>query len=246
MAKYTETADIETATAGYAARFAGPVGQYFLDRQAAITMELLADSPASTVLDVGGGHGQMVGSLAHLGFVVTVTGSADSCGVALATRVKPEEVKYLTCDSLNLPFEKNSFDVVLSFRLLTHAKQWQALIAELCRVADKSVIVDYTDKRSSNILYSMLFDMKKKMEGNTRPFALYTRSQISDEFIKNGFSAPVFKPKFLLPMVVHRKLNSRVFSSAVEIIFRWTGLTYFFGSPIILRSDRLESGRRSQ
>jgi ubiquinone/menaquinone biosynthesis C-methylase UbiE len=241
MANYTETADIETATAGYAARFAGPVGQYFLDRQAAITMDLLADTPASTVLDVGGGHAQMVGPLAHLGFVMTVTGSADSCGVALATRVMPEEVEYLTCDSLNLPFEDNSFDVVLSFRLLPHVKQWQALIAELCRVADKSVIVDYADKRSSNILYSTLFSLKQKLEGNTRPFTLYTRSQISDEFIKNGFSAPCFKPKFLLPMVVHRKLNSRAFSSVVEMIFRCTGLTYLFGSPVILRSDRLET-----
>jgi ubiquinone/menaquinone biosynthesis C-methylase UbiE len=242
MTNYTETADIETATAGYAARFACSAGQYFLDRQAVITTDLLVDTPAATVLDVGGAHAQLAGPLAHLGFVVTVTGSADSCGIALAQRVMPEEVQYLTCDSLNLPFKDNSFDVVLSFRLLPHAKQWQELVAELCRVADKSVIVDYADKRSSNILYAQFFSIKKKLEGNTRPFTLFTRAQVSEEFRKNGFSTPRFKPEFLLPMVIHRKLNSRIFSSIVEIIFRWTGLTYFFGSPVILRSDRLESG----
>ncbi len=243
MAKYTETADIDTASGGYAARFAGPVGQYFLERQAAITINFLVDTPAATLLDVGGGHAQLAGPLAHLGFLVTVTGSADSCGVALSKRVKPEEVKYLTCDSLKLPFEENSFDVVMSFRLLPHVTEWQNLVAELCRVADKSVIIDYADKRSSNIFYALFFGMKKRLEGNTRPFSLFSRAQIAAEFRKNGFSAPSFKPEFLLPMVIHRKLGNRTFSSAVETVFRWTGLTYLFGSPVILRSDRLQQGR---
>jgi ubiquinone/menaquinone biosynthesis C-methylase UbiE len=245
MPKYPETADIETASADYAARFSGAVGQYFLDQQTAITLKLLVDLPGLRVLDVGGGHGQLAAPLAENGFEVTVTGSADSCGTALDQRVFQDEarkdVSYLTCDSLNLPFEDKSFDVVISFRLLAHAEHWQDLIAELCRVASKSVIIDYADKRSSNILYEQFFGMKKQLEGNTRPFILYSRSQISEEFRKNGFSAPSFRPEFLLPMVVHRKLKSRTFSTLVENFFRWTGLTHYFGSPVILRSDRVDN-----
>jgi ubiquinone/menaquinone biosynthesis C-methylase UbiE len=241
MFNYLETADIETASADYATRFDGVVGQYFLDQQAAITLKLLVDLPGARVLDVGGGHGQIAGPLAENGFEVTVTGSADSCGAALEKRVSREDVNYLTCDSLDLPFEDKSFDAVISFRLLPHTEHWQDLIAELCRVANKSVIIDYADIRSSNILYEQLFWMKKKLEENTRPFILYSRSQISDEFRKNGFSAPNFRPEFLLPMVIHRKLKSRTFSTLVEHLFRWTGLTHLFGSPVILRSDRVDN-----
>lgn len=245
MLKYPETADIETASADYATRFDGVVGQYFLDQQAAITLKLLVDLPGVRVLDVGGGHGQLAGPLADNGFEVTVTGSADSCGTALEQRMSRKEaregVSYLTCDSLNLPFEDGSFDVVISFRLLPHAEHWQDLIAEFCRVANKSVIIDYADIRSSNILYEQFFGMKKKLEGNTRSFILYSRSQISEEFRKNGFLAPSFRPEFLLPMVIHRKLKSRTFSTLVENLFRWTGLTHLFGSPVILRSDRVDN-----
>jgi len=235
---FLETADIETASADYATRFEGKVGEYFLDRQAAITLKLMAKFPGARVLDVGGGHGQLAVPLVKAGYKVTVTGSADSCGVALGQKIHRDECKYLTCDSLNLPFKDNSFDIVVSFRLLPHAERWQELIAEMCRVANKCVIIDYADKRSSNILYAQFFGMKKKIESNTRTFSLFSRAKITQEFEKNNFSAPKFRPEFLLPMVIHRKLKCRLFSSTVETVLRWTGLTHFFGSPIIVRSDR--------
>lgn len=237
---FLETADIETASANYASRFEGSVGRYFLDQQTAITLKLLANFPRARVLDVGGGHAQVARPLVEQEFDVTVTGSADSCGEMLRQRISRDECKYLTCDSLKLPFDDRSFDIVLSFRLLPHTERWQELIAEMCRVADKCVVIDYADRRSSNIFYEQFFGMKKKLERNTRPFRLFSRAQISEEFIKNGFSAPTFKAEFLLPMVIHRKLKCRTFSSLVETVFRWTGLTYLFGSPVIMRSDRLK------
>ena len=237
---FLETADVETASDDYAARFEGDVGRYFLEQQAAITLKFLDDSPGVRILDVGGGHGQLTAPLSEQGFDITVTGSADSCGVALGQRVSRDAFKYLTCDSLSLPFDDKSFDVVLCFRLLPHAERWKELIAELCRVANNFVIIDYADRRSSNYFYQQFFGMKQKFEGNTRPFSLFSRAQISEEFAKNGFSAPRFKAEFLMPMVIHRKLKCRAFSNVIETMFRWTGLTYLFGSPVIVRSDRLE------
>lgn len=235
---FPETADIETATAGYAARFAGPVGEYFLDRQAAITLALLHDLDGARILDVGGGHGQLAEPLVKQGFAVTVTGSADSCRERLDQRLAPSDFTYRTCDSLALPFADRSFAVVISFRLLPHVTRWRELIAELCRVADRAVIFDYPDRRSTNIFYEQFFAMKKKMEGNTRTFTLFSRREIAAELVKNGFNRPVSRPEFLLPMVVHRKVGNRRFSAAIESCFRLTGLTGLFGSPIICRSDR--------
>ena len=235
---YLETADIETASADYASRFSGQAGEYFLEKQAAITLDLLRDLPKARILDVGGGHAQLAEPLVKKGFEVTVTGSDDSCRMRLEQRIAPGDFEYITCDSLHLPYEDRAFDVVISFRLLPHAERWQALLAEMCRVADKCVICDYPDRRSINILYEQFFAMKKKMEGNTRPYTLFSRGQISKELADNGFGATRFKPEFLLPMVIHRKLGNKGFSSLVETSLRMTGLTHFFGSPIIFRSNR--------
>ncbi|TKB11752.1 bifunctional 2-polyprenyl-6-hydroxyphenol methylase/3-demethylubiquinol 3-O-methyltransferase UbiG [Desulforhopalus sp. IMCC35007] len=235
---YLETADIDTATAEYASRFKGAAGEFLLKRQTEITLSLLRDLPKATVLDVGGGHAQLAEPLVENGFEVTVTGSDDRCIERLAQRIPRFDFEYKTCDSLQLPFEDRSFDVVMSFRLLSHVRRWPELIAELSRVAKYCVLFDYADKRSFNFLYNCLFEAKRKMEGNTRHFNLYSRGEISRELAKNGFQKPAFKPQFLCPMVVHRQLKSRSISSVMEGCFRVTGMTQFFGSPIIVRSDR--------
>ncbi len=233
----TETADIETASADYASRFAGPVGEYFLDVQADLTLELLRDMPGATVLDVGGGHAQLTMPLATNGYEVTVTGSADVCRARLDTYCAKGSFRYLTCDSLNLPFADGEFDVVMAFRLLPHASHWQRLLREMCRVAGKAVIFDYPDRRSANILYDLLFDLKKNMEGNTRTYTLFSRQEIIAELAANQCGQPVFKPEFFVPMVVHRKLQSPRISRLLESVARFAGLTRLFGSPVIVRSD---------
>lgn len=237
---FLETADIETASADYASRFSGVAGAYFLDKQTKVALSLLSDYPKATVLDVGGGHGQLAAPLIQHGYDVTVTGSADCCKDRLAQCIPQVDFEYKTCDSLHLPFADKSYDVVLSFRLLSHVDRWPELIAELTRVAKYCVLFDYADRRSVNILYDHFFHMKKQMEGNTRHFNLFCRAELAKELVRNGFQKPIFRPQFLCPMVIHRKLNNRRISSAMESCFRMTGATQLLGSPIILRSDRAE------
>jgi ubiquinone/menaquinone biosynthesis C-methylase UbiE len=237
---FSETADIETASDDYAARFSGAIGNYFLEVQAQITVDLLKDLPHASILDVGGGHAQLTMPLAIKGHEVTVTGSANICRARLDRSCPPGSFQYLTCDSLNLPFEDKQFDVVMAFRLLPHTKQWQRLIQEMCRVARKAIILDYPDKRSANILYDLLFDFKKNIEGNTRTYTLFSRQELRDELKTNHFNTPVFRPEFFIPMVVHRKLKNPAISKILESISQYSGLTKMFGSPIILRSDRTQ------
>ncbi len=235
---YLETADIETASADYACRFKGAAGEFFLNRQTKLVLELLQDFPRAKVLDVGGGHAQIAEPLVSEGFDVTVTGSDDSCRTLLDQRIDTGNFTYHTCDLLNLPFEDRSFSVVLAFRLLPHLQRWQRALAELCRVADKAVILDYPDRRSTNIFYSQFFGMKKRIEGNTRPFTLFTRKQISEELARNGFTRTDFHPEFFLPMVIHRTLQNWKVSFWMESLCRKSGLTAKLGSPIIFRADR--------
>lgn len=235
---YLETADIETASEDYASRFSGEVGKYFLDVQTQMTLKLLEDMPAASILDIGGGHAQLTRPLIDNGYEITVTGSDDVCRKRLDATCKKGSFTYQTCDSLNLPYSDNQFEVVMAFRLLPHAEKWQRLIQEMCRVSRKAVIFDYPDKRSTNILYNLLFKLKKNMEGNTRTYTLFTRKEIRHELAVNGFSHSAFSPEFFLPMVVHRKLKAVKVSKISESLCRTFGLTKYFGSPIIVRSNR--------
>ena len=236
--RFPETADIETSSDDYARRFAGEIGQYFLEVQTNLTLNLLRQYQGCRILDVGGGHCQLALPLVNRGFDVTITGSDESCAQRARALLPSGRYSYSTCNSLELPYADREFDVVLSFRLLPHVTQWEALIAELCRVAGKQVIFDYPDIRSSNLLYRLLFHLKKSMEGNTRTYTMFSRAQIRRQFVSHGFAPPVFSPEFFWPMVLHRSLQRPLLAKALEAPPRWLGLTHLFGSPIIAASSR--------
>jgi ubiquinone/menaquinone biosynthesis C-methylase UbiE len=237
---FLETADIETASEDYASRFAGPVGEYFLQTQLDLMLELLPDlRPGASVLDVGGGHAQLAVPLAQRGCKVTVTGSGESCRSRLAQQLAEGAYVYRTCDMLRLPFPDRSFDFVIAFRLVPHVERWPQLLAELARVADKAVLIDYPDIRSVNVLNFIFFSLKKKLEGNTRTFGLFSRTEIAEEFARHGMSVSQMRAEFFLPMVLHRKIRLAALSRLIEQCCRSCGLTQLFGSPVILRVDKL-------
>ena len=233
---FLETADIDSSTEDYASRFSGPVGEYFLDVQTSITLECLKSEPDSTILDVGGGHAQLAVPLAKNNYEVTVTGSDESCRALLDKHLAPDEFSFDVCDLLALPYDNDSFDFVLAYRLLPHVDRWQQLLGEMCRVARKAVIFDYPDRRSSNSLYTMFFSFKKRYEKNTRSFNLFSRSEIAAELEANNFGSPTFNPQFFLPMVVHRSLKRVGISKTMEQVCKTLLLTKYLGSPIIVKS----------
>jgi Methylase involved in ubiquinone/menaquinone biosynthesis len=240
---FPETADIETSSEDYARRFSGKIGEYFLKVQTEIILNLLAPWPNARVLDVGGGHAQIAVPLIKHGFDVTVTGSSNECRNRLDMLLENKNsFKFKCCDMLTLPFEKNSFDIVLAFRLLPHVDQWQKLIADMCRVSKKVVIVDYPDVRSFNFISEQLFKVKKSIEGNTRPFRCFNRAEILSEFAKNGFITPLLRPEFFIPMVLHRVVKIVSFSAVLEYLCCLSGLTHFFGSPVVIRMLSSDDG----
>jgi SAM-dependent methyltransferase len=236
-----ETPDIETASEGYAQRFAGEVGRYFLDVQTATVLELLSPWPGARVLEVGGGHAQLAGPLVERGYRVTVTGSEEVCRQRLDRSLPPDAFDFEVCDAARLPFPDRSFDVVVAVRLLTHLDGWRAALAEMCRVARRAVIVDYPDTRSFNRLYGALFAWKKAVEGNTRTFRSFQPGEVIAECARHGFGRPAARRQFFVPMVVHRKLGRAGASRAMEGASGFLGLTRALGSPVILRAEREES-----
>jgi hypothetical protein len=123
--------------------------------------------------------------------------------------------------------------------MMTHRPDWRAFVAELCRIARGAVIVDIATRRSSNILYPLLFRLKRRMEGpTTRPFIVFPEQDVHAAFQSHGFVATRRIPQFLLPMGLHRHIPWTPASIAMERIFRRVGLTRLFGSPVMLRFDK--------
>src|SRR5690606_33542030 len=93
--------DVETSSAGYARRFAGPAGRYLLDTQSRSIAEVLRDLPPGRALDAGGGPGQLVPLLRSLGW--------HDCG-------------FMPGVLLQLPAADRRYDLVISVRLVSHVQ----------------------------------------------------------------------------------------------------------------------------
>jgi SAM-dependent methyltransferase len=232
-----EQPDVETASADYARRFDGAVGHWFLDLQARTTLELLRDWPNASVLDVGGGHGQVTGPLVDAGYDVTVFGSAETCRERVRAWVDAGTARFRSGDLLALPFGDDAFDVCVCYRLLPHLDRWAGLAAELCRVARRVILVDYPTRRSVNAAAGPLFGVKRGVEGNTRPFRVFRDTEIEAAFAAGSYAVTARRPQFFLPMALHRAAGTVALSRGVEAGAAALGLTRAFGSPVILRLE---------
>jgi SAM-dependent methyltransferase len=230
--------DVETSSEGYARRFAGDVGAWFLEAQARITLALLAPWPRARVLDVGGGHAQLTGPLVDAGYDVTVYGSSDLCAGRVRPWTENGRARFLSGSLERLAAADRAFDVVLSFRLLPHVAGWRDLLADLCRVAARAVIVDYPTRRSLNAVAGPLFEVKRGVEGNTRPFLVLADADVRAAFTASGFEPTAREPEFVMPMALHRAMGLAGVSRALEAASSTLGLRRAVGSPVILRAER--------
>jgi ubiquinone/menaquinone biosynthesis C-methylase UbiE len=239
---YPETADIETSSDAYASRFAGPIGAWLLKIQSEATLNMLKPYPQASILEVGGGHGQLTSTLIEAGHKVTVVGSDESCQTRIRDLVNSGQCQFQVGNVLALPYEDNAFDVVISYRFLAHVEQWQAFLSELSRVSKRAIIVDYPTLRSINYITPLLFNLKKGAEKNTRPYTCYNEAELLGYAKSLGLSAgetPREKrnqryAQFFWPMVLHRVMKKPTVSTLLEGSARSLGLSRLLGSPIIL------------
>ena len=137
-----------------------------------------------------------------------------------------------------MPFAARSFDVVVAVRLLPHVRDWQRLLAELCRVARSTVIVDYPRTAGFNGLTPLLFPLKKRLEGNTRHYRNFRDTELDDVLRASGFDPRLRYVQFFLPMVLHRRARGARALRGVETLAKSLHLTQSLGSPVVLRADR--------
>ncbi|HEX6114559.1 MAG TPA: methyltransferase domain-containing protein [Geminicoccaceae bacterium] len=237
----TTTPDVETASDDYASRFSGATGGYFLAVQERTIVDLLGSHGPRRILEVGGGHAQLAPGLLEAGHEVWVQGSASSCAKRLAPLFAryPGRLRFVVSSLWSLPFPDRAFDAVIAVRLLAHVEQFELLLGEMARVSDGRVIVDFPPVLSANLWQPLLFGIKRRVEGNTRPFFCYNARQLCSPLRAAGFGRFRLAKQFTLPMVIHRKAASPRFSGAIESACRRAGLTRLLGAPAVLLAERL-------
>lgn len=237
-ADFSESYDIFTSSDDYASRFDGEVGEWFLQVQEQTTLRMLRPYQNATILDVGGGHGQLTDALVRNGYRVTVLSSSEECKTRIQGFLDAGEIDFKVGNILDMPYPDQSFDIVICYRLTAHMTRWQEYLTELARVARKVVILDYPEIRSINYIAPYLYGLKKRLEPNTRRFHCFREGQLIQVFKEVGFRPSERFPQYLLPMMLHRRLKGAALSSAAEKFFRLTGLTGLLGSPVIMKVER--------
>lgn len=238
-----ETPDIETSSDNYASRFAGPAGEYMLSVQERGLLQLMQDGrplAGRLVLDMGGGHAQLIGPLLAHGCKVSVAGSDAQC--AARVRLKHgDAIPFYEGNLVDMPIVDRAFDTVVSVRLISHMENWPGLVAEMCRIADKAVIIDYPTFASLNLLSLATFPIKKMIEKNTRTYRTFWDSEIRDSFARHGFMPSSEFRQFTLPMALHRLFAKSSHVRTVEESMRKARITSLIGNPVLIRFDRKQA-----
>jgi hypothetical protein len=228
-----EFADVETSSEGYASRFSGKIGEWLIARQSELVLSFLKGLRLTTVLDVAGGHGQLVHPLRSLGLKVTVLGSTFECRHRIEPLMQDGGCSFAAGPLTKLAYADDSYDLVTCIRFLSHIDAWQTVVHEMCRVAKDYVLVDYPPLVSFNFLSPLLFPLKRTLEGNTRTFTVFRHREIDDVFRECGFSCVARSGEFFLPMGLHRTLKRPALSQALERAAAHLGGQRWFGSPVI-------------
>ncbi len=227
--------DLASASDSYARRFSGDVGAWMLDVQTRTVDSFLADWGSGSVLDVGGGHAQITPHLLAQGRDVTTLVSSSLAGSRLR-RLTGDRAQCLVGDVEVLSLPERSFDVVIALRMMAHVVDWQSFLGSLCRVARKGVIIDCPTTTGMNALAPLLFRVKQRIEGDTRPYSSFRRSDIQRAFEAEGLTPDRHVGEFVIPMGLHRLMRTRAASQGLEAALQ--PLAARIGNPVLIRARR--------
>jgi ubiquinone/menaquinone biosynthesis C-methylase UbiE len=237
---YTVYADGDTARTFDDRRFGGPIGEMVAGTQARVLTNMVGRIQGRRILDAGTGTGRAALLFARGGARVTAVDASEAM-LAIARQRAAEQmvhVRFQVGDVHALDFKERSFEAVVCLRVLMHSPRWRRCLAELCRVAESLVIVDYPSMTSAALLESMARRLAHAAGVRTEPYQVFTQSAIADAFERCGFRVRSVHRQFVLPIALHKAIGSRRFTNKSERLLGRLGLLKRFGSPVTLVAER--------
>jgi dihydroflavonol-4-reductase len=193
---YTLYADPKTAAEFDDQRFGGPIGELVAASQAAVVANFVGRINRRRILDVGTGTGRAALMLARGGAEVVAVDASEPM-LEVARRRAAEQslrIDFRHGDAHQLEFRDRAFDVVVCLRLLMHSPSWRTCLAELCRVADQLVIIDYPSARSAARLESAARRLLDRFGVATEPYRVFVDRQIAPPDRAGGAGAGTGRP----------------------------------------------------
>lgn len=237
---YTYYANTANAQSFDARRFGGPIGDLVAQGQADVLAGMLGPVQGRRIIDVGTGTGRGAFLLASAGAAVTGVDASEQMLAIARTRAAETNVavQFLQGDAHALTFADRSFDIAVSLRVLMHTPRWRQCIGELCRVADRGVILDYPSATSTALLQSLARKALHPLGFSSEPYRVFLDRQIAGELAAHGFRVVSLHRQFVLPIAVHKTIGSRRFTELSERWLARLGLLRVFGSPVTVYAER--------
>jgi SAM-dependent methyltransferase len=244
---YTHYSDPETARTFDDRRFGGPIGDLVASTQAQVVVQfierLAGPIEGREIVDVGTGTGRAAVFLARSGARMTGVDASEAMLAVARQRAAAEGVKvrFELGDAHRLDLGDRSFDAAVSLRVLMHTPRWRECLGELCRVASRLVVVDYPSAASFALFESLARRAAHRVGVRTEPYRVFTDRAIADAFAGCGFRVRSLHRQFVLPIALHKAIDSRRFTLRTEGLLDRAGLLELFGSPVSLVAERCAS-----
>lgn len=237
---YSAYADAQMAETFEVRRFSGPIGQLLADTQERVLADFLAPLPGRTILDVGTGTGRAAIALARRG--AEVTGLDASAEMLAVARRRADErqaaVRFIEGDAHRLAFPDRSFDAVVCLRVLMHTPDWRQSLAELCRVAQRRVVLDYPAVTSAAAAQAVTRHVAHALGANVEAYRVLRHGAVGEALARNGFRIVNRHKQFVLPIALHKAIGSLPATTRLEGALAALGLRRAFGSPVTIVAER--------
>jgi ubiquinone/menaquinone biosynthesis C-methylase UbiE len=237
---YSVYADPAMAERFDALRFSGPIGRLIAETQERQIAAFLEPLAGLRVLDVGTGTGRAAIALAKRGAIVTgVDASAEMLAVA-ARRAQEQSasVTFTRGDAHGLAYPDRAFDAVVCLRVLMHTPDWRASLRELCRVSSSRVVFDYPSMWSAAALQAVTRRIAHVMKPSVEAYRVFPPRAIARALAVEGFEIRGEHRQFVLPIALHKRINSEAWTRRVEGTLEQVGLMRLFGSPVTIVAER--------
>jgi ubiquinone/menaquinone biosynthesis C-methylase UbiE len=225
-----------------AMRFSGSFGHYIAEHQITFVLDCIGDPSDRQILDLGAGTGRTSLPLSRMGASVLAADASDKMLSIVQEKsfLQGIPLTLARIDAHDLPFPNQSFDIVLTFRVIMHVFDWRIALSEVCRVSRDTIILDFPPKSGFAGLAPALHQIIRPFNKNHQSYRVFSVDEVVSALLSEGYVVTAMDKHLVLPFGLHRSINSPWFTNSAENVLAKIGLRDLFGAPVTLVARRRE------